>query len=134
MQVVIDRKYTIVLRLFVTYVLLAALTTQSFYRNIIVMDYQINLPEYIAKCINKDRPEMHCDGQCVLMKKIKDQEKQETQKNYVVYEYSALYVHKEYVVLEMQLPNDESNQSQFLAYLDNYTYEYHSLIFHPPLA
>lgn len=98
------------------------------------MDYQINLPEYIAKCINKDRPEMHCDGQCVLMKKIKDQEKQETQKNYVVYEYSALYVHKEYVVLEMQLPNDESNQSQFLAYLDNYTYEYHSLIFHPPLA
>ncbi|MFB5944207.1 hypothetical protein [Albibacterium profundi] len=122
------------MRLFWTYVLLAALTTQSFYRNIMVMDYQINLPDYIAKCINKDKPELHCDGQCVLMKKIKEQEKRETQKNYVVYDYSALYVHKEYLVLETQLPSGESGQNQFLAYLDNYTYEYHSPIFHPPLA
>lgn len=40
--------------------------------------YQLN-KEYIAKvlCINRDKPQMRCQGRCYLAKKIKAQEEQE---------------------------------------------------------
>src|SRR3546814_3580685 len=78
---------------FCAYILFAALTLQSFYRSIMTVEYQIHLPAYIAKCINKDQPQLHCNGQCALMKKIEDKEDKEAKKNLVVYEYSSLYVH-----------------------------------------
>ncbi len=39
---------------------------------VIYVDFKMQ-QDYIAKvlCINKDQPEMHCNGQCVLMKKLK---------------------------------------------------------------
>lgn len=96
------------------------------------MDYQINLPEYIAQCINKDKPELHCNGQCVLMEKMKEREKEETKKNLVAYEYSALYVHNEYVLLNTRQMVEETDKNHFLAYLNNYTFQYNTLIFRPP--
>ena len=39
---------------------------------------------YIAKelCVNRDRPQLHCNGKCYLMKKLKQaQEKEQKQEN-----------------------------------------------------
>ncbi|MDN3669060.1 hypothetical protein QWY93_06950 [Echinicola jeungdonensis] len=38
---------------------------------VIYVDFKMQ-QDYIAKvlCINKDQPEMHCNGQCILMKKL----------------------------------------------------------------
>lgn len=63
------------------------------------MDYQIHLPNYIAQCINTDKPELHCDGQCVLMGKTGEKKEGEATKNLVVYEYSGHYVIKEKTLL-----------------------------------
>lgn len=41
----------------------------------IVGDYYLHIEEYIALCINKDKPEMHCDGQCLLRKNLQESEK-----------------------------------------------------------
>ncbi|WP_133583676.1 hypothetical protein [Sphingobacterium yanglingense] len=98
------------------------------------MEYQIHLPEYLAKCINKDRPQLHCNGQCVLMKKIREKEKQETKKNLVVYEYSALYVHKDYTVFQSQPQAEEHPQNAFSPYLTNYAFTYRTSVFRPPIA
>ena len=106
---------------------------QSFYRNIMFMEYQIHLPEYLAKCINKDKPELHCNGQCVFMEKIKEKEQKETKKNLVVYEYSALYVHKEYSTLTLYQPNEVISEISFSPYLNNYGFEYNTSIFRPPI-
>lgn len=122
------------MRLFFTYILLAALTLQSFYRSIMAVEYQIHLPEYLAKCINKSRPQLHCNGQCVLMKKIREKEKQETQKNLLVYEYSALYVHKEHTIFEPLPLAEESVVSSFSPYLTNYAFTYRASVFRPPIA
>src|SRR5690606_758806 len=116
------------------YILLVALTLQSFYRSIMAMEYQINLPEYLAKCINKDRPQLHCDGQCVLMKKIREKEKEETKKNLVVYEYNALYVHKEHIIYTMYQPKEEINPNHFSPYLIDYIFSYNTSIFRPPIS
>ncbi len=122
------------MRRFCTYILLIALTLQSFYRSIMAVEYQLHLPEYLSKCINKGQPQLHCNGQCVLMKKIAEKEKEETKKNLVVYEYSALYVHKEYTVFAMYQPNEEACESHFSPYLIDYRFKYNTPVFRPPIS
>jgi hypothetical protein len=52
--------------------------TQSFSHWFVVLAFNINR-DYIAKnlCENRYRPKMHCNGNCVLMKKLKEKEKEE---------------------------------------------------------
>lgn len=119
---------------FCTYILLVALTLQSFYRSIMAVDYQINLPDYIAKCINKEKPQLHCDGQCMLIKKIREKEKEDTKKNLVIYEYSTHYVHKEQTAFTAYQPNEEIIEKTFSLYLIDYRFTYDKPIFRPPIA
>lgn len=119
---------------FCTYILLAALTMQSFYRSIMTVEYQIHLPEYVLACINKDKPQLHCDGQCVLMKKIAEKEKEETQKNLIVYEYSTHYVHKERDVFVMNPTYREIEPKPFSPYLIQYSFAYEAPVFRPPIV
>jgi hypothetical protein len=47
----------------------------------VYMGFEIN-KQYIATelCVNRDKPEMHCNGKCYLMKKLKQaQEKEQKQ-------------------------------------------------------
>lgn len=123
-----------VLKLFCTYLLFIALLMQSFYRGMLTLDYELNLPEYLAKCINKDRPELNCNGQCVLMQRIKSKEKEETKKNMVIYEYSSHYIHKEYSSLPTFQIFEEIIEKPFSAYRIAYSYHYQGSIFRPPLS
>lgn len=36
-----------------------------------LLDYYVAMEKYKAHCINKERPEIHCNGQCILMQKLK---------------------------------------------------------------
>lgn len=36
-----------------------------------LLDYYVKMEEYKALCINKARPEMKCNGQCILMQRLK---------------------------------------------------------------
>jgi hypothetical protein len=58
-------------------ILLFAFVSQTFNQGWYYVDYLIQKKEYMARCVNKARPQMHCDGTCLLMKKIKAQEKKE---------------------------------------------------------
>lgn len=51
---------------------------QTFSKALIVAEYRLNR-DYIAKflCVNRDKPKMHCNGRCHLMKKIKQEEKKD---------------------------------------------------------
>lgn len=63
---------------FTAILLLFAITVQTFHKAIIVIDFYSN-QEYIAKnlCENRFRPQLHCDGHCLLAKKLKQAEKKE---------------------------------------------------------
>jgi hypothetical protein len=60
--------------------LILAFGAQSFSQGIMLLDFYIN-QSYIAanKCVNRYRPMLHCNGQCQLAKKIKQQEQKEQQ-------------------------------------------------------
>jgi len=51
---------------------------QTLNRFLILIDYQLN-KEYITNtlCENRDKPMMHCNGKCRLMKKMQQAEKKE---------------------------------------------------------
>lgn len=61
------------------FILILAFAAGCFSRVVIVLDYYTNRQAYIVNCVNKLRPEMHCNGKCQLMKKIKEQQNKEQQ-------------------------------------------------------
>ncbi len=52
--------------------LINALLSQTFPKTLVLVDYYFHTSVYAAYCVNKDMPEMHCDGQCQLDKKMDD--------------------------------------------------------------
>jgi hypothetical protein len=36
-----------------------------------LIEYFIKYNEYQLRCINKERPQLHCNGQCILMQKLR---------------------------------------------------------------
>lgn len=57
--------------------LLTAFVAQTFTGSLIQLDYFLNTGAYAKNCINKARPKMHCNGNCQVMKKIREEEKKE---------------------------------------------------------
>lgn len=127
-------KKQVTLKSFCTFILLFTLTLQSFYLSFMTVEYQLHLSDYIAQCINRDKPELHCDGQCVLMKKIGEKEKGDSSRNLVVYEYSAHYLHREYTVLTPTQPIEKFQKTYFSPNQTDYRFDYHTSIFRPPVV
>lgn len=67
------------LRKAVSILLILAMSMQSLYRLGLVTWFEMNR-EYVATvlCINKAKPEMHCNGQCYLKKEIQKSESKQT--------------------------------------------------------
>jgi hypothetical protein len=63
-----------------------------FCRDILIVDYYNNTASYAINCINKARPNLHCEGKCQLMKKLKEVEKkeQENSERKTAYKYTKL--------------------------------------------
>ena len=59
-------------------ILILLIMTQLFSKWFVVLSFKLN-QDYIAKnlCENRYRPKLNCKGNCVLMKKLKQEEKKE---------------------------------------------------------
>ena len=66
------------MRFFAIPILILLLMTQTFSQWIVVISFNVNR-DYIAKnlCENRYRPKLNCKGNCVLMKKMKQEQKNE---------------------------------------------------------
>jgi hypothetical protein len=47
---------------------------QTFNRAAVVASYYTNTAAYAKNCENKAKPQLHCNGKCQMMKKIKEEE------------------------------------------------------------
>lgn len=63
-------------KLFAT-ILLFAFFGQSFNQYWYYLDYLVEKKEYVKRCENKALPQLHCNGKCQLMKKIREQQEKE---------------------------------------------------------
>ena len=64
-------------RLSLVILLITALLTQSLSRGFIVLSYFTNKQAYERYCVNKSRPQLHCDGKCQVAQKIKQEEERD---------------------------------------------------------
>lgn len=58
-----------------TIILFISFIGQTFNQGFYYISYLVDQADYISKCENKARPEMKCNGKCLLMKKIIELEK-----------------------------------------------------------
>lgn len=117
-------------------VLSLSLVVKSFVVPFICLDYELR-KDFIIKnyCVNKNRPELHCDGKCFLAKKIKaqtDKEEQAALQNFI---YKLLEINS----FEGQSTFDFANVVEIKDFsVRNYilsemtTLDFTSSIFHPP--
>ena len=64
---------------YVTFILVfLGLLVQSFNKLFIVLDFRLNR-NYIAQnlCVNRNKPQMHCNGKCHMMKVMKQEQKKD---------------------------------------------------------
>jgi hypothetical protein len=114
--------------------LLTAFAIQTFNRVIITCNFYLHR-SYIAatQCENRSRPMLHCNGQCQLAKRLKQQENKDQQnperklenKNEVISWQSFL----------SQCPVfAEPASTAFFIFSDNRTFRQSFSVFHPPCA
>ncbi|MBL7739008.1 MAG: hypothetical protein JNK14_07305 [Chitinophagaceae bacterium] len=117
----------------ISVILLFIFTAQTFYYAGITCWFYINRG-YIAKtlCVNRSRPELKCNGQCFLSKKLKEAEKQQDQ-------HSPQQL-KEWVETgpctipsagyTIDLTKEKQDYNRYPA--DNYSFAPSHAFFHPP--
>lgn len=98
-----------------------------------VFNYVIN-QDYIAEylCINKDKPEMHCDGKCYLMQMLEEQsnEKKQNLPSIDLREYPIGFVN----LLELENVNTTlSEAKKTTLYNNEYSFSLSYQHFHPPI-
>lgn len=66
----------------ITILTLLSVVAMTFNKGIMVLNFYANRSEIAIKyCVNKDRPMMHCNGQCFLGKLLKKEQQRENDLN-----------------------------------------------------
>lgn len=60
---------------FLSFLLICGILGQASIRTAWALQYQWNRAVYMAKCVNKDKPNLHCDGKCAFKKQMAAREK-----------------------------------------------------------
>jgi len=59
---------------FFSYLLILLVLLQTFSREVLVVDFTLNRATITARfCVNKARPQLHCDGKCYFAQQLKKQ-------------------------------------------------------------
>jgi hypothetical protein len=58
-------------------VLTALFFVEAFHSIFLIADYYVNTQAYTVNCVNKNKPQMHCNGKCQLSKKIQQESKKD---------------------------------------------------------
>ncbi|MBA4853416.1 hypothetical protein [Emticicia sp. BO119] len=113
-----------------------ALVVKSFIVPFICLDYELR-KDFIIKnyCVNKNKPELHCDGKCFLAKKIQAQTEKEEQsalQNFIyrLLEINTFEIQNDFDFTNMVDIRDSSVRNY--AFTENNTIDFSSSVFHPP--
>jgi hypothetical protein len=111
------------------------LLTQTFSKWLMVAGYSIN-KDYISKniCENRDKPKLHCNGKCQLMKKMAAEEESSNSSNGAVIKLPFSEVWCNDVTATTFTCSTPAKPLHGSFYLVKKTSSFLSSIFHPPLA
>jgi hypothetical protein len=107
---------------------------KSFVVPVIYLDYELNKQFIINNyCVNKSRPQLHCDEKCYLAKKLQaeEQKEQESQRNaFIKAEITTAYCES---IAQFKIPNYFIQKSFVnFDYQNLYAHLLATGVFHPP--
>jgi hypothetical protein len=115
-------------------VLLLTFFAQTFDQSFLELDFLMNR-NYIAKtlCVNQDKPQMHCKGNCYLARQMQEQQDENKQSGNTrkeKFEVQFFFLPDE-TIINYDLP--------LIAVIyapkrDNIIFQYQQSVFHPPCA
>ncbi len=97
------------------------------------LDYKLDLKSYAEKCINKSKPDLACEGKCILMQKINQAEEKEKGAGPFMVENQTV----NYILLTELLPSASSSffEIKTAPFSPNIPVDtFQQNIFHPPRA
>ena len=118
----------------VTILLLLLTAVQTFSKWCLIAEFRIER-DYIAKnlCVNKDKPQLHCEGQCCLKKRLAQEAKnqapassseQKSKEEVILY---CMPIHFEMVHFPVFI-----SAKQYAEYNERSTASFQKTTFHPP--
>lgn len=82
-------------------------------------------------CVNKDRPQLKCNGQCALAKMLKEQENNDVRKFLSQLQYETICIEPATIITVEDL--DRAWYTKSATYYQNfYDFIYLTALFHPP--
>lgn len=112
--------------------LLCAFAIQTFNGVFIVVSYYANTGSYSKYCVNRFRPQLHCDGKCVMMKKMIEAEKKDQQSSQPKLEVkNDVFTSDNISPLNISFPSEEK-ENFFTRLSGKSSTGFLANIFHPP--
>ena len=113
-------------------ILATVMLFKAFLAPAIFIDFKLN-QDYIAKvlCINREKPQLECDGQCILMQKMKSTQDADHPEQIQSPKSQLLEIFSELTAVFHPL-SFPSVQQDFFTYDEPISLKNFSKIFHPP--
>jgi hypothetical protein len=130
------------MRFFYTFLFVSLILSKIAYSIFWQVNFYLNQKDIAAiECVNKNRPEMHCNGKCYLAKQLKKADAElESQKEKQQGSYSNLkiiegasFIPNEHIIFELNSIKKNVAKHDFI-YNNNYNLDFHFPIFHPPVS
>lgn len=120
------------IRIVGTFSLIATIMVQTLSTSFILATFQINQSTFTALyCVNKDNPDMHCDGHCFLNKQMKTNKENHKNTAETIPDFISLVFTLSENIIQPFPPNDRTAKSDFYYRFRAYSSTLTS-IFHPP--
>ena len=112
--------------------LLIGLMLQNFSKHLIMLEFRVNR-DYIAKvlCVNRNKPQMHCDGKCHLKKQLETDDQPQKNRSNSHDGYEVIFVNG---LPAFQLEPFADSITHTAFYRDPKSFATCFACFHPPQA
>lgn len=121
-----------VLKKVIVYITLFSLGFHLFYSSGYLLDYFVNTDFYLENCTNKDRPELSCNGQCILMQKMAESQPQNSNSEATVFTPLATEYLKNAFEISLSESSFLEDSLQEVLWYSHYDYLNSYSITHPP--
>lgn len=120
------------LKQFVAAFMLLTFMGQTFSNALIVADYYINTESFAVNCENKDKPQLHCNGQCQMTKQLEKENKKDQTNPDRKSENKVEVISSKSFYAEIDIESTPNTNQYSLHYNAGNPIQRSASIFHPP--
>lgn len=116
----------------ISYFFLLIFSAQSLGNIFLYADYYLNKKDYLVRCVNKNRPQLKCNGQCLLMKKIRAKEQKDQDDAEKRMEYKVEVLDCNLNEIEVALTTSGLAEKSYSNFIPGLLQDRTSSLFRPP--